>query len=114
MPPGRSFWKTNSDTFASTAPAPVNMLWIRKPLGICDLRSRSEIRARYGSIAVLFPASTNHRQITAIHSAVTIGKRNKMMIITRPPPRMKGFRLPHFGIHVLSLIAPMNGWIKAR
>ena len=44
--PVRSFWKTNSDTFASTAPAPVNMLWIRKPLGICVLRSRSEINAR--------------------------------------------------------------------
>ena len=83
--------------FASTAPAPVNMLWIRKPLGIWILRSRSEINARYGSIAVLLPASTSHRQITAIHSAVTSGKRNKMMIITRPPPRMYGLRRPHRG-----------------
>src|SRR3712207_5253453 len=63
-PPGRTFWKMNSDTFASTAPAPVNMLWSRKPWGIWTLRSLSEISARYGSIAVLLPASTSHRQIT--------------------------------------------------
>ena len=44
--PVRSFWNTNSDTFASTAPAPVNMLWIRNPRAICDFRSRSEIKAR--------------------------------------------------------------------
>src|SRR5918998_637531 len=110
--PVRSCWKTYSDTFASTAPAPVNMLWIRKPLGICDLRSRSEISARYGSMEVLFPASTSQRQTTAIHSAVTNGKRNRMAIITTAPPRMYGLRFPHLGLHVLSLIAPMNGWIN--
>ena len=110
--PVRSFWKTNSDTFASTAPAPVNMLWIRKPCGICALRSRSEINARYGSMAVLFPASTSQRQITAIHSADTSGKRNKMMTQIKPPPSTKGFRRPHRGLHVLSLIAPINGWIS--
>ena len=110
--PVRSFWKTNSDTFASTAPAPVNMLWIRKPLGIWTLRSRSEINARYGSMEVLFPASTSQRQITAIHSAVTSGKRNKMMIMTRLPPSMYGLRFPHLGDQVLSLIAPIKGWIS--
>src|ERR671916_452119 len=110
--PVRSCWKTYSDTFASTAPAPVNMLWIRKPLGIWTLRSRSEINARYGSMEVLFPASTSQRQTTAIHSAVTNGKRNRMAIITTAPPRMYGLRFPHLGLHVLSLIAPMNGWIN--
>ena len=109
--PVRSFWKTNSDTFASTAPAPVNMLWIRKPLGICVLRSRSEINARYGSMEVLFPASTSQRQITAIHSAVTSGKRNKMRIMTTAPPSMYGLRFPN-RVHVLSLIAPIKGWIS--
>src|ERR687893_1346739 len=110
--PVRSCWKMYSDTFASTAPAPVNMLWIRKPLGICIFRSRSEINARYGSMAVLFPASTSQRQITAIHSAVTNGERNKMRIMTMLPPIMYGLRFPHLGCHVLSLIAPMNGWIS--
>src|SRR5918998_6298946 len=110
--PVRSCWKMYSDTFASTAPAPVNMLWIRKPLGIWTLRSRSEIKARYGSMDVLFPASTSQRQITAIHSAVTSGKRNRMAIITMAPPMMYGLRRPYFGCHVLSLIAPMIGWIN--
>ena len=41
----------------------------------------------FGAIT-LFPASTSQRQITAIHSAVTSGKRNKMRIMTRLPPTM--------------------------
>lgn len=39
-------WKTYSDTLASTAPAPVNRLWVRKPRAICDFGSRSEMNAR--------------------------------------------------------------------
>ena len=64
---------------------------------ICDFRSRSEINARYGSMEVLFPASTSQRQITAIHSAVTSGKRNKMRIMTTAPPSMYGLRFPNLG-----------------
>ena len=63
-------------------------------------------------MAVLFPASTSQRQITAIHSAVTSGKRNKMRIMTTLPPSMYGLRFPTFGIQVLSLIAPIKGWIS--
>src|SRR5918998_265244 len=63
-------------------------------------------------MAVLFPASTSQRQITAIHNAVTSGKRNKMRIMTTLPPIMYGLRFPHLGCHVLSLIAPMKGWIN--
>src|SRR5215210_429460 len=110
--PVMTFCITNSDTLARTAPAPVNRLWVRKPRGICIRRSRSEIKARYGSMAVLLPASTSQRQMTAIHSADTNGKRNKMTTHIRPPPSTKGFRLPHLGLHVLSLVAPMNGWIN--
>ncbi len=41
-----TFCRTNSDRFASTAPAPVNMLWVRKPRASCDLGNRSEMNAR--------------------------------------------------------------------
>src|SRR3954454_15802915 len=63
-------------------------------------------------MAVLLPPSTSHRQITAIHSAVTSGKRNKMRTQTAPPASTNGLRRPHLGLHVLSLVAPMNGWIN--
>src|SRR3954451_3575767 len=63
-------------------------------------------------MAVLLPPSTSHRQITAIHSAVTSGKRNKMSTQTAPPASTNGLRRPHLGLHVLSLVAPMNGWIN--
>ena len=29
-----------------------------------------------------------------------------------PPPSTYGLRRPHLGLHVLSLMAPMNGWIN--
>src|SRR5215213_3657132 len=63
-------------------------------------------------MAVLFPASTSHRQMTAIHSADTSGNRKRMMTQTMPPPSTNGFRRPQRGLQVLSLIAPMNGWIS--
>src|SRR3954454_5389532 len=63
-------------------------------------------------MAVLLPPSTSHRQITAIHSAVTSGKRNKMSTQTVPPASTNGLRRPHLGLQVLSLVAPMNGWIN--
>src|SRR4051794_6331215 len=63
-------------------------------------------------MAVLLPPSTSHRQITAIHNAVTSGKRNKMRTHMAPPASTNGLRRPHLGLHVLSLVAPMNGWIN--
>jgi hypothetical protein len=41
-----TFCRRNSERFASTAPAPVNMLWVRKPRASWDLGSRSEMNAR--------------------------------------------------------------------
>ena len=41
-----TFCRPKSDRFARTAPAPVNMLWVRKPRASCDFGSRSEMNAR--------------------------------------------------------------------
>ena len=68
-----TFCRMNSDRFASTAPAPVNMLWVRNPRASCDLGNRSEMNARYGSIDVLLPASSSHKQITPTHRTPTNG-----------------------------------------
>ena len=62
-----TFCKPNSEMFASTAPAPVNMLWVRNPRASCDEGSRSEMNARYGSIEVLLPASSSQKQMTPSH-----------------------------------------------
>jgi hypothetical protein len=57
-----TFCSANSEMFASTAPAPVNMLWVRNPRASCDLGNRSEMNARYGSIEVLLPASSSQNR----------------------------------------------------
>src|SRR4029450_5970330 len=80
-----TFCNTNRDKFASTAPAPVNMLWVRNPRASCDLGSRSEMNARYGSIEVLFPESSSQKQITPSHRKPTKGK-TKRMIAQRSAP----------------------------
>src|SRR3712207_6672231 len=50
-------WNAKIDRFAVTAPAPTNMLCVRKPRANWFLGSLSEMKARYGSIAVLFEMS---------------------------------------------------------
>ena len=85
-----TFCRTNSDTFASTAPAPVNMLWVRNPRASCDLGSRSEMNARYGSIEVLLPASSSQKQITPSHRAPTNGNTNRMIAQRIAPAVMNG------------------------
>src|SRR3712207_2243519 len=60
-------WNANSDRFAVTAPAPTNMLCVRKPRANWLLGSLSEMKARYGSIAVLLDMSSSHRSATANH-----------------------------------------------
>ena len=69
----------NSDRFASTAPAPVNMLCVRNPRASCDSGNRSEMNARYGSIEVLLPASRSQKQTTASQRMPTNGKANRMI-----------------------------------
>ena len=44
--PTMTFCRMNRDRFASTAPAPVNMLWVRKPRATCESGSRSDSSAR--------------------------------------------------------------------
>ncbi len=66
-------WNKNIDRFAVTAPAPTNMLCVRKPRANWLLGSLSEMKARYGSIAVLFETSRSQRNTTASHSTVTNG-----------------------------------------
>jgi hypothetical protein len=41
-----SCWNTNSERFAVTAPAPTNMLCVRKPRASWDSGSLSEMKAR--------------------------------------------------------------------
>ena len=107
-----TFCRTNSDRFASTAPAPVNMLWVRNPRASCDLGSRSEMNARYGSIEVLLPASSSQKQITPSHSTPTNGNTNRMTEQRIAPAVMNGRRRPQRGLQVRSLIAPISGWMS--
>ena len=44
--PTITFCRMNRDRFASTAPAPVNMLWVRNPRATCESGSRSDSSAR--------------------------------------------------------------------
>src|SRR3712207_4809242 len=103
-------WNANSDRFAVTAPAPTNMLCVRKPRANWLLGSLSEMKARYGSIAVLLDMSSSHRSTTANHSTATNGQRNRQIEQPIAPIRKYGFLRPHLGLHVRSLIAPMSGW----
>lgn len=112
-PPAISRWNTNIDRFAVTAQAPTNMLCVRKPRANWLLGSLSEIKARYGSIAVLFEMSSSQRSTTAIHSAVTHGKRNRKSMQPIAPSRKYGFLRPQRSLHVRSLIAPMSGWTSS-
>ena len=112
-PAGITFCRTNSDRFASTAPAPVNRLWVRKPRASCDLGNRSEMNARYGSIEVLLPASSSQKQITPSHRTPTNGNRNRMIAQSSAPAVMNGRRRPQRGCHVRSLIAPISGWMSS-
>src|SRR3712207_3748304 len=96
-------WNKNSDRFADTAPAPTNMLCVRKPRASWKSGSLSEMKARYGSIAVLFEMSRSQRNTTANHSAVTHGKRNKKSMQPSAPTRKYGFLRPQRSLHVRSL-----------
>jgi hypothetical protein len=108
-----TFCKTNSDTFASTAPAPVNMLWVRNPRASCDLGNRSEMNARYGSIEVLLPASSSQKQITPSHRTPTNGNASRMIEQRIAPAVTNGRRRPQRGLQVRSLIAPISGWMSS-
>src|SRR3954451_11175538 len=103
----------HNDRFASTAPAPVNMLWVRNPRASCDLGTRSEMNARYGSIEVLLPASSSQKQITASHRTPTNGNANKMIEHRIAPQVMNGRRRPQRGLQVRSLAAPISGWMSS-
>src|SRR4051794_8723020 len=108
-----TFCSRNNDTFASTAPAPVNMLWVRNPRASWDLGKRSEMNARYGSMEVLLPASSNQKQMTPSQSAPTNGNAKRMRAQRMAPPVMKGRRRPQRGLQVRSLIAPIIGWMTS-
>src|SRR5438270_14082290 len=97
--------------FASTAPAPVNMLCVRNPRASCDLGSRSEMNARYGSIEVLLPASSSQKQITAAHKTPTNGNANRITEHKIAPEVTNGRRRPQRGLQVRSLIAQNRGWM---
>jgi hypothetical protein len=86
------------------------MLCVRKPRANWLLGSLSEMKARYGSIAVLLDMSSSHRSTTANHSKDTNGQRNRQTEQPIAPMRKYGFRRPQRGLHVRSLIAPMSGW----
>src|SRR3712207_2671042 len=107
-------WNAKIDRFAVTAPAPTNMLCVRKPRANWCLGSLSEMKARYGSIAVLFEMSSSHRSTTATHSKDTNGQRNRQIEQPIAPMRKYGFLRPQRSLHVRSLIAPMSGWTKDR
>src|SRR5215208_2033898 len=77
-----------------------------------DSGSLSEMKALYGSIAVLLEASSSQKNMKAIHSANTNGQRNRQIEQPIAPIRKYGFLRPHLPLHVRSLIAPMSGWIK--
>jgi hypothetical protein len=85
------------------------MLCVRKPRANWLLGSLSEIKARYGSIAVLLDMSSSHRSTTANHSTPTNGQRNRQTEQPIAPMRKNGFRRPQRGLHVRSLNAPMSG-----
>ena len=47
--------------------------------------------------------------MTAIHTAVTKGKKKRQMLQPIAPMRKNGFRRPQRGLQVLSESAPMSG-----
>ncbi len=55
--------------------------------------------------------SSSQRHTTASHSTPTNGKTNKITAASSAPPTMNGLRRPQRSLHVLSLIAPINGWM---
>ena len=77
--------KINKETFANVCPKPVKKLCAWKPVGCCEVSSLSAIKARYGSIAVLLPASNNHNKPTAIHKARLKGKRKRAILQSIAP-----------------------------
>ena len=99
----------NSEIFASVMPNPVKKLCERNPVPYCSLGSLSAMNARYGSIAVLFAASSIHNNPAAIHNELLKGYTNKHKLQSNAPIKKKGFLLPNLGCHVWSLNAPMIG-----
>ena len=89
------------------------MLCVRKPRASCDLGSRSEMKARYGSIEVLLPTSSSQKQMTASHRMPTNGNRKRITAQRSAPAVMNGRRRPQRGLQVRSLIAPISGWMSS-
>ena len=80
-------WKKKSERFARVMPRPVKKLCVRKPMARWDGGSLSAMKARYGSIAVLFPASRIHSRPTAIQSALLKGKAKRARLHMIAPIR---------------------------
>ena len=55
--------------------------------------------------------SSSHRQTTPSQSTPTNGKKNSTTAHRNAPARMNGLRRPQRSLQVLSLIAPISGWM---
>ena len=84
-------WKTFDSSHgmaeATTAPSPMNTLWMAKPRVRCPSGNRSATKARNGSMETLMEASSTQRAEAAIHSAELEGMSRSISELRMAPTR---------------------------
>ena len=95
--------------FARVIPNPVKKLCIKNPKEYCFSGNLSETKARYGSNAILFAASSIHNKLAAIQILLEYGIATNAKLAIIAPTKKNGFLLPNLGDQVPSLIAPTIG-----